>query len=61
MFQGFTFGFLTTLELTWLVKVKRGTKTIQISNGFPRRGQDPSVAEALDWLLEQASFIGLLT
>jgi len=52
--QGYSYGFLTTLEVTWLLMCHRSEPTIlHISMGFNRNGVEPSVAQALYWLIHQ--------
>ena len=54
LLQGYTFGFLTVLELTWLLMRQRDEPTtLYISMAFKRSVVDPSVAQALYWLIHQ--------
>ena len=54
LLQGYTYGFLTVLKLTWLLMRRRNEPTtLYISMAFKRSGVDPSVAQALYWLIHQ--------
>ena len=54
LLQGYTYGFLTVLELTWLLMRRQDEPTtLYISMAFKRSGVDPSVAQALYWLIHQ--------
>ena len=52
--QGFVYAWLTTFKYTGLIHVPFGSRDVQISRAYDCEADDPSVAQALYWLLDQA-------